>query len=341
MIREPRPLPLFLQMLLQHAGSDSALIRNVLSGVNAYRAAPRQPRAADRPVVAQVGRARLLDYGGTGRTLVFVPSLINPPYVLDLAPDNSLLGWLATRNVRPLLVDWGSPVDGQPDLSVGGHVEACLRPLLAGLDEPPVLAGYCLGGTMALAAATRVPVRGVITIATPWHFDGFSSVDRTAMAQLWESCRPIAETIGLFPMEFLQMGFWQLDPMRTLRKYADFGTLPAESPAADAFIALEDWANDGPPLTLPAAQELLVDMMRDNRTGQGNWTVGGRTVDPANIAAPLLNIVSTRDRIVPAATAPRAGDHVMLDQGHVGMVVGSGARTGLWALVERWLAELG
>lgn len=33
-------------------------------------------------------------------------------------------------------------------------------PLLATLDAPPVLVGYCLGGTLALAAACACPVAG-------------------------------------------------------------------------------------------------------------------------------------------------------------------------------------
>ena len=38
-----------------------------------------------------------------------VPSLINRAYILDLAPETSLLRYLAAAGMRPLLVDWGSP----------------------------------------------------------------------------------------------------------------------------------------------------------------------------------------------------------------------------------------
>ena len=61
-------------------------------------------------------------------------------------------------------------------------------------------------------------------------------------------------------------------------------------------------------------------------TGAGRWRVAGDAIDPESLAMPLLNIVSTTDRIVPAATAVRAGERLDLALGHVGMVVGSRAR---------------
>ena len=48
-----------------------------------------------------------------------------------------------------------------------------------------------------------------------------------------------------------------------------------------------------------------------------------RSSIPAALPCPLLNIVSTTDRIVPAATAVRAGERLDLALGHVGMVVGA------------------
>ena len=41
--------------------------------------------------------------------MLVVPSLINRPYILDLAPGRSLLRWLAAQGLRPLLMDWGTP----------------------------------------------------------------------------------------------------------------------------------------------------------------------------------------------------------------------------------------
>ena len=58
-----------------------------------------------------------------------------------------------------------------------------------------------------------------------------------------------------------------------------------------------------------------------------------------NVHCPVLDIVSTTDRIVPAATAVRVGERLELGLGHVGMVVGSRAPQTLWEALAGWLSR--
>lgn len=291
------------------------------------------------PVAARAGRAVLRDYGGSGRPAIFVPSLINPPSVLDLAEANSMLRWLAQHGVRPMLVDWGSPTAAERELGIAGHVETMLLPLIDAIGRDAAIVGYCLGGTMALAAAMLRPVDRLALIAAPWRFSGYPDGSRTELAALWAAARPVAEQLGLFPMELLQAAFWTLDPARTVSKYADFGRLDPDGDAARAFVALEDWSNGGPPLTLAAGQDLIERFMRDDQPGNGQWRVADRLVDPGVIACPVLNVTSKTDRIVPMATAARLGRRKSLDQGHVGMIVGGRARAALWTPLAAWLSR--
>lgn len=304
-----------------------------LQGLRRYqeaeRAAPPEPPAA----VAEAMGARLRDYGGEGPPVLFVPSLINPPSILDL-PGRSLLRWLAARGSRRvLLLDWGWEVEQRRDLGVAGHVERILLPLIESLGEPATLVGYCLGGTMALGAAARAEVRGVATIAAPWRFSGFPDEGRTGLARLWAAARPTAERLGVLPMEALQSAFWSLDPSRTVAKFEAFAAMPEGGEEDRAFVTLEDWANDGPPLPYAAARELFEDLFANDSTGAGRWLCR----DPAALPHPFLQIVSTSDRIVPAASAAEAGERLELARGHVGMVVGSSAQSALWEPLARWL----
>jgi polyhydroxyalkanoate synthase len=81
-------------------------------------------------------------------------------------------------------------------------------------------------------------------------------------------------------------------------------------------------------------------MIGDNRTGKGEWQVRGRLITPAAVDCPILNIVSTTDRITPAATAADAGERIELAEGHVGMIVGGRAPSSLWPRVADWLSQL-
>lgn len=325
-------------MLRSETAEDEDRRAAALRGLRRYQRAPRAPGVRRPPAVASAGRASLRDYGGAGPPLVMVPSLINPLDVLDLDEGQSLLRWLATQGVRPLLVDWGAPATAERGLTVAGHVETMLLPLLDGLGEPPLLAGYCLGGTMAVAAAALRPVRALALLATPWSFAGYPPSTRAALGELWKQAAPASAALGLMPMEVLQAAFWRLDPARTVRKYEALAGLAPDDPALARFVRLEDWANDGPPLTHAAARELFDDLFEIDLPGRGRWSVGGRTIEPAAIRAPVLELVSTIDRIVPAATAIGIGERLDLALGHVGMIVSGSARGRVWEPLGAWLS---
>ncbi|HEX8641190.1 MAG TPA: alpha/beta fold hydrolase [Allosphingosinicella sp.] len=312
-------------------------MQRALEGLGKYQRAERRSPPPLMPPIAERRGATLRDYGGEGPTVLFVPSLINPPTILDLSEERSLLRWLTGRGRRVLLLDWGWPGDDRKSLSVSGHVEKILLPILEALPEPSDLIGYCLGGTMAAAAAQLGKVRSLALLATPWRFAGFSPGARAQLATLWRDARPVTKALGLLPMEVLQSAFWHLDPARTVAKYEAFATMKGEQ--ACSFVALEDWANDGPPLTRAAARELFEDFFAADLPGSGAWRVAGEVIDPKTLPVPVLDIVSTTDRIVPHHSAMRADERLELDLGHVGMVVGSRAKQALWEPLADWLSR--
>jgi polyhydroxyalkanoate synthase subunit PhaC len=331
---------LFLDILREQTANDTERRAAALGGLRAYQSAARAPRPPEMPIVARAGRACLRDYGGVAAPAVFVPSIINPPFILDLAEHNSLLRWMATKRVRPLLVDWGDPSQSEgADQDIASHVTDLLVPLIEAVGEPVHLVGYCLGGTMALAAAMHVRPLSLTLIAAPWRFAGFGEAARDEIAALWNAARPSAEKLGLVPMEVLQSGFWRLDPTRTVSKYEAFGRLDAESDQARAFVALEDWANAGAPLTFAGGRELFDDFIGADVPGRGEWNVGGRIVDPARLTVPTLEFISLNDRIVPAPSSARLPHHHMLGLGHVGMITGSRAREQLWKPLAAMLSR--
>ncbi len=332
----PRPLPLFLSMLRSETAGDADRRTAALTGLRAYQEALRIARPAPPAAIAGDGRVRLRDYGGSGPTVVVIPSLINPPFVLDLAPGNSLLRWLGGQGFRVLLIDWGTPTPDDRALDLGEHVQAAAR-LCATLDTPPLLVGYCLGGTLALGVAAFAAVGGIALIATPWHFSGFGDAARAAIADLWAAAEPTAAQLGLVPIEVLQSAFWQLDPARTIDKFARFATLAPDSDAAQAFVALEDWANAGAPLPYAAGREMFDDLFDADLPGTGRWRIAGRTIAPTP-DVPLVEFVAESDRIVPAASAIGLPDRQMVAAGHVGMIVGRRGRPLLWEPLARWLS---
>lgn len=285
----------------------------------------------------------MLRYGtDNGRApVIFVPSLINPPQVLDLSESRSMLRHMTAAGHDAYLVDWGTPAADDSGLGLDQHITQRLLPMLAGLPQPPILVGYCLGGNLTIGAAALAPARALATIATPWDFDAFAPADREEIGALWRGAKPMCQRLGYVPMEVLQSGFWAMDPARTIRKYAAFADMTPGSDAEHAFLAVEDWANGGPPLTYAAACDLFEQFYAANASGLGQWHIDGKVIDPAAISCPGLSIRSANDRIVPASAAPKLAQADTLQLGHVGMIVGSGARKMLWEPLSQWLSSHG
>src|SRR6185369_6201436 len=118
----PRPLPLFLDLVRQVSDRDPELARDALAGLRAYEIAERRPRPAAKPEIARIGGVCIRDHGGAGPPAVMVPSLINPPRILDLDGQVSLASAISRMGRRALLLDWGD-ASARSDLDVAGHIE--------------------------------------------------------------------------------------------------------------------------------------------------------------------------------------------------------------------------
>ena len=328
----------------------------LIAGIAAYRRHPWSRDLQDPPPIWTEGSSRILDYrpaSGDGPTVLFVPSLVNRAYVLDLMEGGSMLRFLAGQGVRPLLLDWGWPGLIERGFSltdyIAGRLERALNAAAHLSGGPVVMAGYCMGGNLAVAAAERCPalVSALALLATPWDFHAPdpSRALRTA------GCLPVLEPAlgfnGTMPIDALQTLFSLLDPFGVGDKYRAFGRLPPDSPRARLFVALEDWLNDGVPLVAGVARDCLSQWYGDNTPARGTWRIAGLPVNPAALRVPAFVAVPDRDRIVPPESAiPLAklipGAHLHEpNAGHIGMVAGAGAERALWRPLLVWLRGQG
>ena len=262
-----------------------------------------------------------------------MPSLINPTRILDLDDEVSLAAAIAGMGRRVLLLDWGK-ADERSELSVAGHIEELLLPLLRSIGKPAALIGYCLGGTMAIAAANLIPLERVVTLAAPWNFARYPAASHRALEDMWRHSKAASRALGALPMEVLQAAFWSLDPSRTVKKFAEFGSYDPASAEARRFVDLEEWANEGEPLPYPAAEELVEQLFGEDLPGSGKWIIDGQTMTD-RLSSPLLHLTAERDLIAPPQTAA-SGETFAIPSGHVGMIVGS-ARTRLYGALDAFL----
>ena len=342
--------------LFPAAGQEAVdRLQLMMAGIEAYRQHPYTRDVEDPPAIWSEGSTSLRDYGEVdgastdGKPVLFVPSLVNRGYVLDISARRSMLGWLAARGIRPLLVDWGSPGDTEKNYSlddyIAGRLERALDAATGTAGGPVPVVGYCLGGDLALAMVLRrqEDVQSLTLMATPWDFYGGSGVHNKLFAAATESINGVIEGFGELPVDILQTFFASLDPTLGLRKFRTFSRLDPDSEKAKDFVALEDWLNDGIPLTREVARECLIRWYRDNTPFKGEWVVSGDVVDPTKLKVPTLIAAPASDRIVPIEAASPLADLIpgakliSPPSGHIGMVVSSRAKDGLWKDLLDWL----
>ena len=328
-------------------------IEDMLAGIRLYQSHPVQRVGEGTAIAWNEGAATLTDFGGHGRPLLIVPSLVNRSHVLDLEAGASLCQWLAQQEtVRPFLLDWGEPGEAELQFGLAAYITGPLRSALhfvggqAGSPVPVV--GYCMGGNLALATAQLWPdqVAGLALLATPWDFHADILAPARMFADSMPMWRPVLDTYGAMPVDLLQSFFASLDPGLAQRKFARFAHMDMDSPSARRFVLLEDWLNNGPPLSARVALEAIGGWFGENTTASGRWIIDGQVIDPSRVSCPAFAAIPANDRIVPPESAmPLAAalsDVTVIEPsaGHIGMVVGGNAETSLWRPLDAWLATL-
>jgi polyhydroxyalkanoate synthase subunit PhaC len=349
----PRPLAVHLLQARRAAvsGEEPGLLEDFLCGVRRYWAHPYRRRQALCPVLWSSGPARLLDHGPPdGWPVLVVPSLINRAYILDLMPGRSLVRHLAGHGLRPLLLEWGEPGPAERRMPLDDHIVQHLGGALAALQAEglprPVVLGYCMGGLLAVALATlhRERIAGVALLAVPWDFHASDPALARAIGQgpaPW-----LGDALGGLPVDVLQLLFAALDPLQVPRKFARFARRDPTSAEAVAFVAVEDWLNDGVALGGEVARACLAGWGGANQPARGAWRVAGRPIRPEALKLPALVAIPERDRIVPpasaAALAESLPDATVLRPrgGHIAMIVGAAAERDLWRPLAAWLRQV-
>ena len=338
-----------VQLVNAVARAAKARMEGFARGVARYQDAPKPNHPVPPAPIWTHGAAGLRSYGGTKTPVLVVPSLINRATVLDISADRSFLRALAAADIATYLLDWGAPGPEELSYDVGAYITRVLLPALhtvAMREKGPVhLVGYCLGGTLAMAPAVLVPahVAGLILLAAPWDFHADNAASRAMMT----SMRPLLEMViaanNGAPVDLLQALFASLDPSLVGRKFRAFADLAPGSDEAQRFVALEDWLNDGVPLSAGVARQCMFEWYGANAPLLKQWRVGDTVIDPAAVTAPALVMIPSQDRIVPPRSASALADalphaeSIQVPLGHIGMMAGSGAPQTTFAPVVRWL----
>ena len=345
------PVP-FLDSVTREARSR---LETFVTGVKAYQVHPYRRGLQPPPPVWRQGSASLLAYGevgdgpSKGPSVVFIPSLINRAYILDLAEDRSLMRTAAAAGIQSFLLDWGEPNEAEKNFTVEDYIDGIIIPALEEIKsrtgQAPRLVGYCMGGTLAVAPAVLRPdlVSALALLAVPWDFHVDSDASRFLIALARGPLEVMLESEGNASVDLLQALFASLDPTLAGRKFRRFAGLDPASESARRFVELEDWLNDGVPLAAPVAREVIFGWYGTNDPALGAWRVGDTVIEPARIGCSTAAFIPSQDRIVPPESARRLARAIPgaevhdVNLGHIGMIAGGSAPRRVYDPLIQWL----
>jgi len=335
-------------------GRLAAEVDGVLTGLARYQRHPYRHTVPGVPTLWTRGSTRVLDYGGKGVPLLVIPSMINRAFVMDLTLRQSRMRWLARNGFRPFLFDWGDPGPREAHFRIGTYLERRLRPGFAAVQracggQPVHLAGYCMGGPIALALASleQQGTGRVVTLGTPWDFTQFPEHEkfRDNRKALEAALMTMAALFGTIPPQVVQSFFAMRDLEAGARKFRRFATDDPKDRAARKFVAIEDWLNDGIAMPLPVTLECFTEWLVDNALLHGTWDIGGHPLDLGAIRAPVMIVAGTKDSVVPPASALPlveaigAARVLQPKTGHLGVVLGEMADAEIWTPIRDFLKE--
>ncbi len=328
--------------------------RAYLAGVKLYRRQPLVTSPAPPLLLQQIGSTKLLDYAPQQKhapALLVIPSLINRSRILDLSPERGFLRWLVQQNIRPLLIDWNMPHPDDAALTVADYC-ARLQQFLPMLQQNKSgdkihIFGHCLGGNLALGLCALAPqqFRSLTLCSTPWDFHaGDPFLGQQAQA-LWQKIAAHKTQTGLIPPSLLQCLFALLQPMAVTDKFRRLSNQPQSSTSLQHFTLVEDWLNDGVPVTRPVLEEIVRDWYGRNLPMGGGWRVGSTHIRPRSITLPTLIAIPQQDHIVPPASSAALARQLPCARllpvplGHIGMIVSRRAEAQFWQPFAAWIKD--
>jgi polyhydroxyalkanoate synthase len=324
----------------------------VLTGIGAPASA-----VSPRDLIWSFGDVRLWRYRSdqrrSGPPLLVVHSLVTRSYVFDLSPGNSFVEFMVARGFDVYLVDWG-----EPDATAAHYdLDVYCRQLLPDIvnatvsssrSRDVVMMGYCLGGLLSLLYAAAAPdprLRGLITVATPLHFEHLGPVG-AILAGTQVDPGSIVDHTGNVPSDVVRDAFRMMQPSVEAVGYADLWQHLWNDEFVAGYQIMTRWGTDH----VPMSGAVVRDLARIARSGDlalGEAVIGGDRVSFLDIHAPFLAVTASRDHLVPPAASGAlselvgSSDSTAMDlpAGHVGIFLGRSAQKQSLPAIVGWLEQ--
>lgn len=321
-----------------------------------------EPEVGQSPkeVIWTKNKAKLYHYKPVKDILHPVPilmtyALINRPYILDLAPGNSLVEYLVNQGFDVYMIDWGVAGLEDKNLKYDDYIFDYLNPAVkkvfrtSGAKEITLL-GYCMGGTitaMYAALKSELPIKNIVFLASPFDFSDAGLYSKW-LDKKYFNIDKMVDVIGNIPADFIDVGNKMLKPVSNFySSYKSLWERMWDQKFVEEWMYLNKWINDGVPFPGEAFRQWIKEFYQNNRLVRGELKLRGEKVDLSQISCPVLNVIGDRDHIVQPNQSKAIENYISSNDyeefsvltGHVSLVAGRQAAKVVWPKIGDWLAN--
>jgi polyhydroxyalkanoate synthase len=275
------------------------------------------------------------------RPLLIVPPWINKFYVLDLAPEKSLIRWLVEKGHTVFVVSWVNPDDrhagkGFEDYMQEGILES-LDVIAKATGEREINAvGYCVGGTllamtlgyMAAKGDERIASATLLTTQVDFEFAGDLKI--LFDAERIGGIEADMEKSGYLDGSRMANAFNLLRSNDLIWPYVVNNYMKGKEPFP---FDLLYWNADSTRMPRANHSFYLRSCYIDNQLSKGKLVAGGETIDLSRVTIPIYNLATREDHIAPAKSVFRSAScfggpvrFVVSGSGHIAGVINPPSR---------------
>jgi polyhydroxyalkanoate synthase len=267
--------------------------------------------------------------------MLILPAWIMKYYIMDLSPQNSLVKWLLEQGHTVFIVSWRNPNAEDRDIGLDDYFR---QGAMAALDAVSTivpdtkihLAGYCLGGTLALITAAALAGNGD---------DRLKSLTLLAAQGDFTEAGEIKLFLRDSQIKYLESTMWAqgyLDSgqmagaFKMLRSYEMLWSKMVNTylkGQRTKMIDLMVWNADATRLPYKMHSEYLKKLLLHNDFVEGRLTIEGKPVVPENIKLPVFAVGTEKDHVVPWISAFKI--HLLVNTSVTFVLCNSGHNAGI------------